>query len=151
MKALKAPVSLCYGSTVRRVGPWKRTDDIIYQPESLVCASQGALSRIGDGRPFFDLASSLNEGSQALKPPSPGSRGPQEEGPSRCSGSAPRRARSQTVGPSLAPPADAAQPGSDRHCRNRDTRGKPYNTGKASRPPPGWSQVASLGRGGGAQ
>ncbi|KAJ1149503.1 hypothetical protein NDU88_002310 [Pleurodeles waltl] len=63
----------------------------------------------------------------------------------------PHRDRAQAVGPSLAPPADAAQPCSDRHHRDRDTRGRPHNMGKASRPPPGWPEVASLGRGGGAQ
>ncbi|KAJ1123608.1 hypothetical protein NDU88_002076 [Pleurodeles waltl] len=56
-----------------------------------------------------------------------------------------------TAGPSLAPPADAAQPGTDRPRRVWNTQGEPHTTGKASRPPPGWPQVTYPGRGGGAQ
>ncbi|KAJ1170629.1 hypothetical protein NDU88_002502 [Pleurodeles waltl] len=63
----------------------------------------------------------------------------------------PHRGRALTAGPSLTPPANVARPGSDRYRRVRDTRGEPHTTGKASSPPPGWPQVASSGRGGGAQ
>ncbi|KAJ1170321.1 hypothetical protein NDU88_002199 [Pleurodeles waltl] len=63
----------------------------------------------------------------------------------------PRRGRALTAGLSLTPPADAAQPCPDWDRRFRDIRGEPHVKGKASRPPPGWPQVASLSRGGGAQ
>ncbi|KAJ1113829.1 hypothetical protein NDU88_002070 [Pleurodeles waltl] len=83
--------------------------------------------------------------------PEPDSKGPQGDGPSRCLGSAPRHGHALTAGSSLTPAANAAQSGSDRHRHVWDTRGEPHTTGKAYRPPPGWPQVASSGRGGGAQ
>ncbi|KAJ1155448.1 hypothetical protein NDU88_008178 [Pleurodeles waltl] len=74
------------------------------------------------------------EGPSALNPRRPGRKGRQGEGPSRGPGRASLRLH-PNYWAEPAPPAGAAQPGSDRCRRTQNTRGDPRDAGKASRPP----------------